>query len=168
MSQINTKSRLLFVGILVSLALVPAVDAASNDIKEIMLNDGSRIRGVVESMENGLYQVNTESLGRIQLGSGQIESIRSIEAVIAPMVSPDASAVTQSTIDSIQSRITNNASVMRTIMDLQNDPEMKAVLADPEVMRAVQSFDLDALAANPKIKALMNNQKIRSIQGSVN
>jgi hypothetical protein len=35
-------------------------------------------------------------------------------------------------------------------------------------MRAVQSFDLEALRNNPKIQKLMNNTTVRDIQGGVN
>lgn len=57
---------------------------------------------------------------------------------------------------------------MNSIRALQNDPDMQAILADPEIMQAVQSFDLTALRNNPKIIKLMQNSKIQSIQGKVN
>ncbi len=134
--------------------------------KEILLKDGSRIRGEIVSMQNGLYEIRTQSLGTIRLGSRQIHSITSVGPA------PDASlaepaAVSPSTIESIQSSITGSPGVMKSIMELQNDPQMQAVLSDPEIMRAVRNFDLDALAGNPKIQALMKNSRIREIQGEV-
>ncbi len=137
--------------------------------KEIILKDGSRIRGEIQSMQNGLYEVRTDSMGTIQLGSRQIQSIISV-GTEAPgaAAGEQGSAVSQSTIDSIKSNIVSSPGMMSTITELQNDPQMKAVLADPEIMRAVQNFDLQALGNNPKIKALMNNAKIKQISNEVN
>jgi hypothetical protein len=41
---------------------------------------------------------------------------------------------------------------------------MQAFPSDPEVIRAVQSFDLEALQNYPKIWALLRNPKVRTIQ----
>lgn len=136
---------------------------------EIVLRDGSRIRGEVLSMQNGLYSIRTESMGTIQLGSRQIQSITSL-GVPVPGDSPmaDTSASSKAAVDSIKSGIVNNPGVLSIIMALQNDPQMKAILADPEIMQAVQNLDLQALGNNPKIKALMNNAQVKRIQGSMN
>lgn len=141
----------------------------------IVLKDGSRIRGEIVSVENGLYRIDSESLGTIFLGSNQIESILSASASTASepaltvhsAVGIQSAVGTQSAMQSIQSTIMNNPGIMGTIMELQNDPQIQAVLADPEVMKAIQSFDFEALANNPRIKALMNNSKVRHIQGSL-
>jgi hypothetical protein len=137
--------------------------------KEIVLKDGSRLRGEVLSMQNGLYEIRTESMGTVQLGSRQIQSITSLGgAAPGEATGADSTALSQSAVDSIKSSIVSNPGVMSRILQLQNDPEMRAVLADPEIMRAVQSFDLQTLSNNPKIKALMDNDKIQSISDSVN
>jgi hypothetical protein len=44
---------------------------------------------------------------------------------------------------------------------------MQAVLSDPELMRAIQSFDLEALQNNPKIQQLMNNSTVRKSHRNV-
>lgn len=134
---------------------------------EILLKDGSRIRGEVLSMQHGLYRIRTESMGTIEVGSSQIQSI---SAHVMPGDSPgaDTASPSQAAVDSIKSSIANNPGVMSTIRALQNDPQMKAVLADPEIMQAVQNLDLQALSNNPKIKALMNNSKVKRIRSSVN
>ncbi len=136
--------------------------------KELLLKDGSRIRGEVLSMNNGVYEIRTQSMGTIKLGSQQIESIMPITNTSAVVSSPptDVAGMAPSALQSLQSSMTSNTAIMSSIMELQNDPQMQAVLADPEVMRAVQNFDLEALANNPKIRALMNNAKVRSIQGA--
>ena len=150
---------------------MPGGSANAGEAKEIILKDGSRIRGEVVSMQNGLYQVKTESLGLIQLRSPQIESITSFDSSPSQTVNDTNSVgptMSPSALQSIQSSMVSNPGVMSSISELQNDPQMKAVLDDPEIMRAVQNFDLQALSDNPKIKALMNNAKIKRIQRSVN
>lgn len=133
---------------------------------EIILKDGSRIRGEVQSMQNGLYEIRTESMGTIQLGSSQIQSLTTVDV---PIPGDSSSAdMSQSAADSIKSSIVNSPGVMSMIMELQNDPQMKAVLADPEIMRAVQNLDLQTLRNNPKIKALMDHSKIKRIHSTVN
>jgi hypothetical protein len=152
--------------VLVTIGLLLASSSFAE--KEVLLKDGSRLRGEVQSMNNGVYEIRTESLGTIKLSSQKIESITPISSTSALTTTPPAApaGVSQSTFQALQASMTNNAAIMSTIMELQNDPQMKAILADPEVMRAVQNFDFDALASNPKIKALMNNSRVRSIQGA--
>jgi len=58
--------------------------------------------------------------------------------------------------------------MMNSILELQSDPDMQAVLNAPELMQAVQSFDLETLQNNPKIQKLMSNSTIRDIQRDVN
>ena len=58
--------------------------------------------------------------------------------------------------------------MLQQIMALQNSPEMKAVLSDPEVMSAIERLDFDTLANHPKIVRLMNNQGVKSITNRVN
>ena len=153
------RSTAIIIGLLVSLNVIAET--------EILLKDGSRIRGEVQSMQNGFYQVRTESMGTIQLGSRQVQSITTVSAPL-PGDSTDTSALSQSALDSITSSITNSPGMISTIMELQNDPQMKAVLADPDIMRAVHNLDLQALSNNPKIKALMDNAKIKRINKSMN
>lgn len=49
------------------------------------------------------------------------------------------------------------------VLSLQDDPAMKAILADPETMRAVQAGDLGALMADPKIRAMLENPTVRGL-----
>jgi hypothetical protein len=127
-----------------------------------VLKDGSRIRGEIISVENGLYRIESDSMGTILLGGNQIQSIISAEE--SGSQSAEGSL---SQLQSIQSTIMSNPGIMGSIVELQNDPQMQAVLADPEVMKAIQSFDFEALARNPRIKALMNNPSVKRIQGEM-
>jgi hypothetical protein len=73
----------------------------------------------------------------------------------------------QSAVQSLQSSISSDPGMMTSILQLQNYPDMQAALSDPELMRAIQSFDLEALQNNPKIQQLMRTSTARSIQRNV-
>jgi len=131
------------------------------DMKVIELTDGSRIKGEIVSMQDERYTVRTEMLGTLVLNASQIVSIGS------PGSNSAAPASAPGVLQSIQEKMTSNPSLMAEVLRLQSDPQMQALLSDPEVMRAVQSFDLDALASNPKVRALMNTPAVKEIQAGV-
>ncbi len=145
-------------------ALILTLTLASPVLAEqIVLIDGSTIMGEVLSMQNGSYQIKTQSLGVVNLPRSQVKSISS--GADLPGAAADNN---QGALQSLQANMANDPGIMSSIMNLQNHPDMQAVLNDPEVMRAIQSFDLQTLANHPKIKKLMNNSEVRSIQHKVN
>ncbi len=156
----------LSLGLILSFAVI-----ADRVDRVIVLKDGSRIRGEIISVEDGLYRIESDSMGTILLGSNQIQSIlfgsSSEESGSLPAEGSLSAEGSQSRLQSIQSTIMSNPGIMSSIVELQNDPQMQAVLADPEVMRAIQNFNLEALARNPRIKALMNNPKVKRIHGAM-
>lgn len=125
----------------------------------ITLTDGSRIQGEVLSMSDGQYQVHTASLGTVSVPKNRV---RSIESQTGMGSSPGTGAL-----ESLQSTMTSDQGVMSMILQLQSDPDMQAVLSDPELMRAVQSFDFETLRTHPKIQKLMQNQKVQAIHDRV-
>ena len=151
------------------LAVTLLAGSALAEAAQIVLQDGSSIQGSVLSMENGTYTIRTASLGVIRLDQGKIRSINQGGDTSAPVPpGSDAVGAGQSAVQSLQSSMVNDPGIMSSIMALQNDPDMQAVLQDPEVMRAVQSFDLETLRNHPKIRKLMQNQSVQRIQGTVN
>ena len=150
-----------------TIILAAALMAGSASADRIVLSDGSAIQGKVLSMNNGVYQIQTDALGVVSLPQGKVSSISSGAA--APQSNQNAAdQASASAIQTLQSSMANNPGIMSNIRSLQDDPDMRAVLEDPEVMRAVQSFDLQALSSNPKIQKLMRNQKIQQIRDKVN
>lgn len=134
--------------------------------EEIVLQDGSRINGTVLSMSGGSYRVQTQSMGVVTINKSDILSI-SQGSQPAPSI-PDASQqVGQSAVQSLTTSIASDQGLMTSILQLQSDPDMQAILSDPELMRAVQSFDIQTLQNHPKIKKLMNNSNVKSIQHRV-
>ncbi len=170
-------NRLMIYKLLV-IVLACACSICVADQRWIELNDGSRIQGEVISMTNGKYRIRSESLGIVHLNENQVKSI-SLSGSSNPQsgISRSAnsrsansrSAITQQKagVEAIQSSLINNTSIMESIMKLQNDPDMMAVLRDPEVMSAVQRLDFEALRNNPRFKRLLENSQVRQIQSKV-
>jgi hypothetical protein len=61
----------------------------------------------------------------------------------------------------------NDQEIMGLIQSLQNDPEFKKVLEDPDIMKAVSAGDIPALMANPNFTKLLNNSTVQDIQKKV-
>ncbi len=135
--------------------------------EEIVLQDGSRIKGKVLSMSGSSYQVQTDSMGVLSINKSKIMSI-SQGGQPTPDVTADAAMQAgQSAVQNLQTTLASDQGLMSSILQLQNDPDMQAVLSDPELMRAVQSFDLQTLQNHPKIKKLMRNSRVQNIQQRV-
>lgn len=66
-------------------------------------------------------------------------------------------------VESLKERMLQDQAVMEQIRALQHDPEMQALLSDPNVIRAVQSGDYSVLVNNPAFLRLLNNPRVKEI-----
>lgn len=131
----------------------------------IQLEDGSRLHGEIVSMEDGRYTIRTRSLGDVTIDAARIRGIVGPGDAPVPGPAPaEGGGEKRQTVEAIQSDIAASPGLISKIMKLRDDPEMQAVLSDPEVMEAVRSMDFDALASNPKIKALMESPAMKEIR----
>jgi hypothetical protein len=136
----------------------------------ILLNDGTEIVGELVSLHNGSYTIRSQTLGTLKISERQVSRISSMGATAAAVnpVESAKSVIDTSTLQSIQQRLMGDASMVQQIMSLQSNPDMQAVLSDPEIMAAIQRLDFDTLTNNPKIRKLMQNRDVQAISGSVN
>ncbi|MCX4027268.1 hypothetical protein H0A36_18310 [Endozoicomonas sp. SM1973] len=119
----------------------------------IELVDGTRILGEIKSLNDGVYVIDTPSLGQMRIEQKKVRSISKDKAATANNLS----------IDSIRQSLINSPETMKAILALQNDPQVKAILADPELMQLINSGNMNALQNNPKIQQLMTNPEVQSI-----
>ncbi len=144
----------------------------------IVLKDGSQVQGKIVSFKDGVYVVRSSSMGELKLADHQVQSISTVEPRLKSGSSAQAvprrqivdtakRSIASGSIEQIQGQIASDPAVMSSIMALQSDPEMQALLAEPEVMRAIQTFDIDALSSNPRILKLMRSQKFREIESRI-
>lgn len=148
----------------------------------IVLRDGTVIHGEIESLQNGVYTIETGSLGPVRVSEQQVRSIdqgagsapapvppSASRAVPAPGHGSPQSPALSGSLDAqaVQSRILQDPQLLSMLLALENDPDVLAVLADPEITKQIAAGDYAALMDNPKMIALMNNEKLREIIGQL-
>jgi len=136
----------------------------------IVLHDGTVIHGDVKSLQDGVYTIETASVGTLHVRAGDVRSIdadtkpQTAPAAGSPAAgSPAAGSSPGAALDAAKAGIVADPKLLATVLALQNDPTVLAVLSDPEVTKAIAAGDYDALMSNPKIIALTQNPKVREI-----
>lgn len=132
----------------------------------VILKDGTVIHGEVESMEGGIYTVKTESLGSVRVSAQEVRSIDAGDAAAkrpAPEPSVQAPVPTQPDLQGIELGIMQDPQLLTMLLALQNDPNVLAVLEDPEIMAKVAAGDYTGLMTDPKIIALLDDDDVRAI-----
>ncbi|KAB0670227.1 DUF4124 domain-containing protein [Oryzomonas sagensis] len=66
--------------------------------------------------------------------------------------------------EEVKGRLQNDEGSMALIRQLQDDPQMQALLSDPAVLRAVQAGDYGALMNNPAFLKLLTNPRVQQIE----
>jgi hypothetical protein len=141
--------------ILVILASTAATVVNASEMREIELTDGSVITGEVVSLSGGIYTVRSAALGTLRIEASSIRVIR-LRGAAAPSNSGGQ-------VKSFEDRMLGDSEIMDLIHALQNDPDLQKILQDPEIMKAVQTFDIDTLMRNPEFMKLLNKQSVQDI-----
>ncbi len=154
--------RHIMLGLLLLLSFQISV-AAAGGMRQIELTDGTMITGEVQSLNNGIYTIKSESLGTIKIEDSKIRAIRDKSS------SPAASgnAHTGGELNDLQKKMANDREVMGLIQSLQDDPDFKKILEDPEMMKALQEGNIAALTSDPRIMKLLNNPTVKEIEKKV-
>ncbi len=133
----------------------------------IELKDGSRIEGEIQSIQNGVYTVLSPSIGTVHVAQSSI-----VRIVYSGDVSDTAGSSGKSTarddaltrdIQQRQTRLAQDPAAMQSIMSLQSDPQIQAVLSDPAIVKAIQEGDYISLLGNAKIQALESNEHLKQL-----
>lgn len=129
--------------------------------REIVLKDGSVITGEVLKFDGTQYTINSSSLGTVNINNSEISTIRLPSST--PKSNPDLMTISPSDIGAMQQQLMTNQEIMALINSLQNDPQVQAILSDPELMQAIYAGNIEELLNNPKLKDLADNPTIKSI-----
>jgi len=155
---------------LILLSLIAALNSphwvSADATRVIELRDGSRISGEILEYGNGTYTIQSEALGLLHLRDEQIRSIRfpsqtSDQAESLELESPDQA--TQSQLEHIKTRILAEPDVLSLVMSLQQDPDVHAILSDPQIMQAIMSGQISTLQNHPKFHQIERNPTIQEI-----
>jgi len=133
----------------------------------IELKDGSRVTGDIQGLENGVYTVLSPSLGTVHVAQSNIARIVysgdvSNVAGSSGKSSARDDAVTRD-IQQTQTRLAQDPAAMQSIMSLQSDPQIQAILSDPAIVKAIEDGDYMSLLGNAKIQALENNEHLKKL-----
>lgn len=134
--------------------------ASAGALKEIQLSDGSTIRAQVLSLHDGVYTLQSDSLGKIRIDASRILSMTNPGMAARPQVAGPAPT---GDLQALTSQMMADPEVMQKIMTLQSDPEFSRLIADPEIRRLLSEGNMQALHNNPKIKKFSNHPAVREI-----
>jgi hypothetical protein len=146
--------------ILVILAFSAATNVNAAETREIELTDGSVITGEVVSLSGGVYTVRSAALGTLRIEASKIRVIR-----LRGSAAPGEAGVQ---VKSLEDKMLGDSEIMDLIHALQSDPDLQKILQDPEIMKAVQTFDIDTLMRNPEFMKLLNKQSVQDINKKLN
>ena len=128
----------------------------------IELKDGSKISGQVLSMSDGVYKIYSESAGVLKIPQSKVRTIYEDNAALPRSRTSEKHSSAEKSLDmgKLQKKILSDDQMQKSILSLQSDPQIQAILKDEAIMKAIQAQDFKALTSNPKIIELMNNAKI--------
>jgi hypothetical protein len=127
--------------------------AFAGETKTFELLDGSIITGEIISYNDGTFILKSEILGTVRIEDTNIRAIRSKED----------RGISGDEVLALQEKMMGNEEIFAMILSLQNDPEFREVLQDPDIMSAVSSGDINALLSNQKFLKLLENPAIQDI-----
>lgn len=148
------------------LAAALATPAALAGPSQVELTDGSVLTGDLVGYADGRYTLRSPTLGDVSLEESKVRSVR-------PGVTGGAGGLglggveTQvdlaSQLQATQQRLVADPAVFRMIQALQNDPEIRGVLADPAFIALVASGNLQVIQRDPRIQTLLARPGVRAI-----
>lgn len=154
------------VGIRTSTLLIFLAAARLASAETLVLNDGTVIQGDVRSLQNDVYTVQSDTLGTVRVRKQDVQSIAYADQAspAAPTQAPGrATLPSQTDLEAIQSQMLQIPDLFSMIEALQGDPQVQAVLSDPEIMSAVAAGDFATLMNHPKIISLTKNANMREV-----
>lgn len=159
------KLLLRFFLIITAASLSPCAHAQS--AKVITLKDGSVIKGAVTQLEDGVYTLETDNLGKITVPESEVVSIAAESATVPPNTGNTESASLKSQAQEIQANLLSDPSIMAEIQNIMQDPEIRGVLSDPAFMQAIMSYNPDQIQQSEKTRYLLQNPKFQSLMEKI-
>jgi len=156
------RRRPIFPLIIVLLSLSGIASAAP---KMVTLTDGSVIKGEVMKLENGVYTIKTAHMGEIKIEEEKIVTI-STQATGTQQTTGAGASNSSSLKDQtqqIQSQIIGNPEILGKIGALMDDPQIKQILSDPNLMKDVMTYDENTIRSNTSVQQLLSNPRIQQL-----
>jgi hypothetical protein len=148
---------------LMIVTLLLASHVFAGDAATIYLNDGSVLAGEIISINSGIYSIQTESMGLININKSKVSSINFGAPSDSARTGGNGNSAIMDQASALSKTIMADEEIMKMIMGLQNNPDFKAVLNDPDIMNAINTGNIAILLSNPKFLKIMNNSAVESI-----
>jgi hypothetical protein len=130
----------------------------------ITLKDGSQIKGELSGIVNGIYTVKTPIIGDVQINANDVVSITKGDAPPAAALPTTASASPlDQQIAASQQRLMTNPQSMAILKEMMADPDIMQALQDPALVQAVTNHDYQGVASNPGVQKLMSNPRMQAL-----
>lgn len=153
--------------IILALVLIISISLChASALRQFQLNDGSSFQGIIEGVRSsdGFYKINSPGLGIIYINPDNILSMMTVAAnqSSAPL-SPTNTAVSSQKMEQTQQMLLADPAINQSAQDLASDPEIAALLQDPQVMQIIMSQDVEAIQSNPKIQQLLQHPQMQQL-----
>ena len=136
----------------------------AGDNARLKLKDGSTISGEVLSMQNGQYEIFTNSLGKLKVNASMVLSIEyGVPEMIPSQGQSPNNLLDKNKLQSLQQEMFSDGQIMNLMLSLQNDPVVMKILSDPELMKAITSGNINMLQNNSRIAELMKIPAVQEI-----
>jgi len=152
----------LVIRIFILVALFSITIPSHANQKYIALQDGSIIKGEVIKLEDGIYTVQTSTLGEISIEDADILSITSHLTEAVPESNDSSNALKQQ-VQQIQQELINDEEIMEDVKEVMSNKDVINILSDPELMNDILSFDANKIKSNQKINELMQNPEMQNL-----
>ncbi len=127
----------------------------------IELTDGSVINGEVVSFANGVYTINTATLGSVKIESAKISKIQTVNPPLTNTPHLEAVNLSQRQIEAYRQKIAGNPQNAAVITGLANNPQVQGLAQDPQIQEAAKSGDIQALLKNEKFMQVVNDPELQ-------
>lgn len=135
-----------------------------NQMSRIELNDGSIIHGVVISLNNGIYDIKSVSVGNLKIESSKVKKIESLNSSFPadPMQSrPNSVEPNIGPYKETKQKLLSDPETASIVTSLAADPQVQALAKDPQVAEAAKSGNFEALMKNENFMKLMNDPRVQ-------
>jgi hypothetical protein len=157
---------LVLTGVLALGSLLCAIPAAADPMR-ILLKDGSVVTGELVAVQSGRLVVKSTSLGLVEIDQTRVASMAPLALAAktpAPApASPAPSGPNKDVAAAVQSLMATDPEALSQLSKLKESALMKEILSDPDLMAKISAGDYAALAEDPRIKKLLEDETIRSL-----
>lgn len=176
---------IIIVGFLFAAAFVASAQLSqssatnkNNPIQIITLSDGTVIKGRIMNMEDNVFSVQTQHMGRLQISAEDIQKIENVQSPLPPKaVSPQQNtnlslpslspSLSSNQILELKDQLLSDPNTLADIQALINDPEIMNALLNQDFIQAVYTMDPETIQNNPQTQQLLQNPKLQELMKKI-